>query len=75
VEELGALPLAKWLHVVLDTSRTSATLIVDGASLTLPVSVPAGTGRALHVGVTQAVAGTLSGGVFVDNVECTLATN
>lgn len=68
----GALPTKTWFHVVLDTKGTTATLTANGLSATLnDLAVPAGTGRAIHVGFPYVSPGVSTASVQLDNVDCT----
>jgi hypothetical protein len=70
----AALPNATWFHVALDVTATEATLTADGHFIRLSsLTTPAGNNHKLGVGITYADAPVQSGGVYVDNVACTLA--
>lgn len=73
--ELGSLPSGRWLHVVLETTRSNATLTADGATVTLAgLTVPDGK-RLAQVGISYASPGVGAASVLVDNVDCSFGAN
>jgi len=69
----AALPDATWFHVAFDVKPTTASVTANGTTVVLgALSPPASaTGRSLRVGIVYASGGVPSGGVLIDNVDCT----
>ena len=71
---LGApLPNATWFHVAFEVHPAEATITANGAFIKLTsLSTPAGgTAHKVGIGLTYADSNVQTGGVFVDNVDCT----
>jgi hypothetical protein len=69
---LGApLPDATWFHVAIDVSPTAAALAANGSFIKLDsLSTPAGNAHLVQVGITFTTNNVDTGGVYVDNVDC-----
>ena len=67
-----ALPIGTWFHVVLDTTRTDATLTANGATVTMTgLIVPSGiSGRSFGAGITYVSSVVQTSSLFIDNVDC-----
>lgn len=71
---LGApLPNATWFHVAFEVHPTEATVTANGTFIKLSsLSTPAGgTAHKFEIGLTYVDSNVQTGGVFVDNVDCT----
>jgi hypothetical protein len=68
----ASLPNATWFHVVIDVTPTAATLTADGHFIKLDnLTTPTGTNHNVQVGVNFTSGDVQSGGVYIDNVDCT----